>query len=113
MAGFVVYTKRLDIAARARAAGDGRIHWLLYGKYFVDEFYEAVIVKPGYWLSDRLLWRFVDVGLIDGAMVNGSARSLGILGSVLRLLQNGMLRWYAYSVTLGALVILFYLLRKL
>jgi NADH-quinone oxidoreductase subunit L len=111
--GAVVYTKRLELADAARAAADGRIYWLLKGKYFVDEIYEALIVKPGYWISDTLFYRITDVGLIDGGLVNGPARVLGILGSVLRLLQNGMLRWYAYSFTFGALLILFYLIRHL
>lgn len=111
--GFVIYTRRLDVAEAARRAAGGRIYWVLKGKYFVDEIYEALIVRPGYWLSDVVFFRFTDAGLIDGVFVNGTARAIGILGSVLRLLQNGMLRWYAYSFTLGVLVILFYLVRHL
>ncbi len=113
VAGFVIYTRRLDLADAGRQVAGGRIYWLLKGKYFVDEIYETLIVRPGYWLSDVVFFRFTDTGLIDGVLVNGTARTLGILGSVLRLLQNGMIRWYAYSFTLGVLVILFYLVRHL
>ena len=70
-----------------------------------------MIVRPGWWLSDKVLYRIVDMGVIDGALVNGSGRTLGILGSLLRLLQNGLLRWYTYAFAFGALMILFYLLR--
>ena len=45
---------------------------LLIGKYFVDELYAAVIVRPLVWISDKVLWHVVDEGAIDGA-VNGVA----------------------------------------
>ncbi len=111
--GQLIYTRRLDLAQTAKNFAAGRLYWLLNGKYFVDEIYETLIVKPGYWISDRVFYKITDATLIDGVLVNGPARLLGIMGSVLRLLQNGMLRWYAYSFTFGALVILFYLIRHL
>jgi len=51
----------------------------------------------------------VDAGLIDGLLVNGSALVVAITGSVLRLFQNGMVRFYAWSFTIGVTVFVLYL----
>jgi NADH:ubiquinone oxidoreductase subunit 5 (subunit L)/multisubunit Na+/H+ antiporter MnhA subunit len=48
---------------------------LLLGKYFIDELYAAVIVRPLVWISDKVLWHVVDEGAIDGT-VNGVASRL-------------------------------------
>jgi len=51
----------------------------------------------------------VDAGLIDGLLVNGSALVVYLLGSVLRLFQNGMIRFYAWTFTIGVAVFVLYL----
>ncbi len=48
----------------------------LFNKYYVDEFYDAVIVRPLVVISDRVLFRIVDAGLIDGIGINGTARGV-------------------------------------
>jgi NADH:ubiquinone oxidoreductase subunit 5 (subunit L)/multisubunit Na+/H+ antiporter MnhA subunit len=53
----------LPAATAARAAG---LYRLVANKYWVDEIYGAVIVRPFYWLSDRILWRIIDMRIIDG-----------------------------------------------
>ena len=111
--GLLVYTRRLDLAAAGRRLAGGSIHRLLEGKYFVDEIYEALVVRPIHVVSDSVLWRIVDVTLIDGVLVNGLGRTLSIAGQILRLVQNGLVRWYAYSFAAGVVVVLFYLARHL
>jgi NADH-quinone oxidoreductase subunit L len=77
---------------------------VLYDKWYVDEAYDAVIVRPIVGTS-RALWRFVDQGLIDG-VVNGvgyAARAFGWVGS---RLQTGQLNTYAFAVVAGALLLL-------
>lgn len=80
---------------------------LLEEKYRVDEIYNAAIVQPVMRLSDRVLWRFFDVRVIDGA-VNGSGRLAAGAGSVLRNLQSGLARGYVAVVVLGALLLIGY-----
>ena len=46
---------------------------LLLNKYWIDELYAAVFVRPLLWISTNVLWHVVDEGIIDG-VVNGSAR---------------------------------------
>ncbi|HXE80228.1 MAG TPA: NADH-quinone oxidoreductase subunit L [Vicinamibacterales bacterium] len=91
-------------AADAVAARAAPIHRLLLNKYWVDELYDAAIVHPIRRLSERVLWRQVDAGVIDGA-VNGAGSIIGAGSVVLRRLQTGTLRAYAASLLLGAVVI--------
>ncbi len=110
--GFTVYTRRQSVATQGQAFLGGAPHRLLSGKYFVDELYEYAIIRPIGWLSDNVLWRFVDAVIIDGLLVNGVARFLAMIGHVVRILQNGLVRWYAYSFAVGVFAMLIYLTRK-
>jgi NADH-quinone oxidoreductase subunit L len=78
---------------------------LIYNKYFVDEIYDATIVKPVVAGSRMVLWRGVDAGLIDGA-VNGVGARARDLGSLLRMLQSGNVRSYAAWVLFGSVALL-------
>jgi NADH-quinone oxidoreductase subunit L len=84
--------------------GFGRV---LFNKYWVDEAYDAVVVRPLVWLSRNILWRGVDKGLIDGAGVNGPAwLSRNVLGRAGSLLQTGQVGLYVVFFLIGALWIL-------
>ncbi len=107
--GWWVYVRRAWLAERLRGLAGGWPHRVLVHKYYVDELYDRSLIRPGYLLSRRVLWRWVDAGLIDGLLVNGSALSVAILGSLLRLLQNGLVRFYAYVFTVGVAAIVLYL----
>jgi len=108
-AGFRAYAGRATLAGKLHAFAGGRPHRVLLNKYYVDEGYEASLVRPGYALSDRVLFRAVDTGLIDGLLVNGSALLVSITSALLRLFQNGKLRFYAYVFALGAAAFVLYL----
>ncbi len=77
----------------------------LLHKYYVDELYAAVIVKPLMWISTDVLWKIVDVAGIDGA-VNGVATGAKDIGDVVRHTQSGNTRSYAVWVVIGALVVI-------
>jgi NADH-quinone oxidoreductase subunit L len=109
LAGWTVYTRRLEIAERGRRFAGGFVHRVLENKYYVDEAYEAAFIRPGYGLSRRVLWKWIDAGFIDGLLVNGSALLVSVVGMVLRLFQNGMVRFYAWSITVGLAVFVLYL----
>jgi NADH-quinone oxidoreductase subunit L len=76
---------------------------LLAGKYFIDEIYAAVIVRPLVWISDKGLWHVVDEGAIDGA-VNGVAAVSRKSGDRLRYANSGNTRSYATWIVVGVLV---------
>ncbi|MGH7567950.1 MAG: NADH-quinone oxidoreductase subunit L [Gemmatimonadales bacterium] len=83
--------------------GVGRILWK---KWYVDELYDAVIVRPLVWFAREVLWKVVDARLVDGALVNGSARvtrAFGVLGS---RLQTGQVGLYVAIFVGGVLAVL-------
>ena len=80
---------------------------LLEQKYYVDEVYDAAVVQPIKVGSTNVLWKFIDVRIIDGA-VNGAGLLAGRLGGALRYMQSGLARSYVAVVVLGALLIIGY-----
>src|SRR5438105_6325730 len=87
---YVMYVLRPGLADSV-ARGFGGLYKLVYNKYFVDEMYDATVVKPVVSGSTSVLWRGVDAGLIDGA-VNGIGTQARGIGGVLKLLQSGNIR---------------------
>ena len=81
------------------------VHALLVNKYYLDDFNDKVIARGARGLGS-LFWRIGDALLIDGAMVNGSARTLGWLAGYMRRGQTGYLYHYAFAmiVSLAALL---------
>jgi NADH-quinone oxidoreductase subunit L len=76
------------------------VRTVLENKYYMDWFNEHVLAA-GARLLGQGLWKGGDVGLIDGVLVNGSARVVGAVSQVARLIQTGHLYWYALVMVLG------------
>jgi NADH-quinone oxidoreductase subunit L len=81
------------------------VYTALLNKYYVDELYAAVIVKPLLWFSTKVLWQTVDVQMIDGA-VNGVAHGAITTGDHVRHAQSGNTRSYAVWVVIGAIIVI-------
>jgi len=81
------------------------LYTLVYNKYFVDELYDAAVVKPVVSGSRVVLWQGVDTGVIDGA-VNGAGARARNIGGVLRRIQSGSIRSYATCVLLGSVLVI-------
>jgi len=99
-------TLQRPIPVAAEAPVDTGFARVLYRKYYIDEIYNGLIVRPLVWLSRVVLWKGVDQGVVDGAAVNGTARlsrGLGWLGS---RLQTGQVGIYVVLFLVGALWIL-------
>jgi len=99
-------TLRRRTPTAAEAPEDTGLARVLNRKYYVDEIYDAVLVRPLVWLSRIVLWKGVDQGVVDGAAVNGTAKlsqGLGWLGS---RLQTGQVGVYVVLFLVGALWIL-------
>ncbi len=108
IAGFVLatYIYRLHPSAaemlRNRMPG---LYRILLNKYYVDELYQSLFISRTLQLGNKL-WEKVDVSLIDGLLVNGSARAMGSLAQKVRLWQSGYLFQYAFAMILGLIGIL-------
>ena len=79
------------------------LYKLLERKYGFDDFNQAVFADGSVALGNKL-WRWGDVTIIDGMMVNGTARTVGRIAGVVRKLQSGYLYHYAFAMILGLLV---------
>jgi NADH-quinone oxidoreductase subunit L len=95
-----------SILPAAEAPEDTGLARVVYRKYYVDEIYDAIIVRPLVWLSRVVLWRGVDQGVVDGAAVNGTARFSQLLGWMGSRLQTGQVGVYVVLFLVGALWIL-------
>jgi NADH-quinone oxidoreductase subunit L len=94
------------IPAAAAAPPETGFARVLFRKYYVDEIYDALLVRPLVGISRLVLWKGVDQGLIDGVGANGSAalaRGLGWIGS---RLQSGQLGFYMVVFLVGAVWLL-------
>jgi NADH-quinone oxidoreductase subunit L len=86
-----------------------KFQWLytaMLNKWYVDEIYSVLIVRPLHALS-VFLWKGFDVRVIDGA-VNGVAQAVGWCGSRLRIIQSGYVQAYAISFLFGAALLVMY-----
>jgi NADH-quinone oxidoreductase subunit L len=105
---FYVWLKRREIADAAALRWRG-LYTTLLNKYYVDEFYDAIVVRPILVISREGLWRGFDVKVVDAA-VNGAGTIVAGGASMLRRLQTGSVRAYASSLFIGVIVILGYYL---
>ncbi|NHZ78354.1 NADH-quinone oxidoreductase subunit L [Massilia sp. CCM 8695] len=85
------------------------IHTLLDNKYYMDKFND-VVFAGGARLLGNGLWNIGDKGLIDGLVVNGSAKVVGWFSSIVRLGQTGYIYHYAFVMIIGVLGALMYFL---
>jgi NADH-quinone oxidoreductase subunit L len=106
-----VYLKNPRLALNASTKFKG-LYNLLLNKYFVDEFYDAVVVNPIERGSDRFLWRFTDVAVIDG-FVNGTASLINFISGKIRKIQTGVAQFYAFIMMLGIVIALFWIIMSL
>ncbi|GAA4432165.1 NADH-quinone oxidoreductase subunit L [Pontibacter saemangeumensis] len=81
------------------------VHNLIYNKYYIDELYNTVIVRPVMWLS-TVLYRFVDTVLVDG-VVNGFGKFATQSGRTLRYAQSGTISFYVLMMVFSIVLILF------
>ena len=82
-----------------------RLHALLENKFYVDEFYQKAFVSRTVKIGNGL-WGRVDAGLIDGWLVNGSAKFVNNLSARVRTWQTGYLFQYAFAMIIGLIAIL-------
>ena len=98
------YLKRPDIPAAIQKRFQF-IYTLLDNKYYFDRFNDWFFAGGARGASG-LLWKFGDVKLIDGLMVNGTAKLVGMFSGVMRRLQSGYIYHYAFSMIIGVFVLL-------
>jgi len=104
---YLLYSRRPQLPARI-AASLGGLYEAVSQKYYIDELYSALFVKPLIDGSTTILWHGVDQGVIDAA-VNDSATAARHVSDNVRHMQSGNLRSYAAWVAAGGAVVIAYM----
>lgn len=78
---------------------------ILENKYYVDEVYDATLIRPIKWFSREGLWKILDIGVIDG-ILHSIGEAITESGRLARYLQAGFVRGYAAIILTGALIII-------
>jgi len=104
ISAWYIYLRKPGLAATIRA----RLEWLyqlLDNKYYFDRFNEIVFAGSARAIG-QVLWRLGDALMIDGLIVNGSARLVGWFSGVARQVQTGYLNHYAFAMISGLILLL-------
>ena len=99
---------RTEWAAWVKSKFQG-VNYILESLYGFDRFNEIVFVN-GVKKLGNVLWKVSDSGLIDKMVVNGSARLVGFIGSIVRPIQTGYVYHYAFFMIFSLLIILTWVL---
>jgi len=81
------------------------VYQLLWNKYYVDELYDFIIVRPTFWIAKNVIVGVTDGKIIEG-IVNGVPGLIGRFSSWLRSLQTGMVHQYAAVMAIGAFMVI-------
>ncbi|HZX23550.1 MAG TPA: NADH-quinone oxidoreductase subunit L [Woeseiaceae bacterium] len=112
LAGLVVawyvWLRRPELAAQA-SDRLSVLYRLLVNKYYADELYQRVFAAGGRGIG-TVLWKAGDQAVIDGVMVNGTARTIGRIAAAARRVQSGYLYHYAFAMVIGLTALLGWLL---
>ncbi len=104
-----LYLKNTSLPKRI-AVALGPLYAIVERKYGFDELY-GWLFAGGARLVGRGFWKGGDQAVIDGLMVNGSARVVGWFSGVVSLLQSGMIYRYASAMLIGVVVLTYWFLR--
>jgi NADH-quinone oxidoreductase subunit L len=107
---WMLYLRKPDLPKRV-AKGFGPLYALVERKYGFDELY-SWLFAGGARTVGKGFWRGGDQTVIDGLMVNGSARVVGWFSGVVRLMQSGFVNQYAVAMLIGVLILTFWFMRK-
>ncbi len=102
---YIFYLKNTHLPQRL-ASSCKRLYQLSYNKWYVDEIYEMVLVRPSKRIGE-VLWKFIDVKIVDG-IPNGTAAICKTISIKVSKLQTGYINNYAMWMVLGLVAILFF-----
>ncbi|MCG8427647.1 MAG: NADH-quinone oxidoreductase subunit L [Chromatiales bacterium] len=104
LVAWFIYMRKPELADRIRSAM-APVYRMLDKKYYFDEMYQFLFAGGSRGIG-KLLWNVGDKALIDGVIINGSARSIGRFAGWVRNIQSGFLFHYAMAMIIGLLLLL-------
>ncbi|MBT3181193.1 MAG: NADH-quinone oxidoreductase subunit L [Deltaproteobacteria bacterium] len=102
--GWLIYAQKRDWPDRI-SRKFSPVYKVLVNKFYVNEIYDLVIIRPVIWFSRNILWKVFDKTLIDGVAVEGSSRVIGVIGLLASAAQSGLLQHYLLYFLIGAVVV--------
>jgi NADH-quinone oxidoreductase subunit L len=100
----IFYLMKTEIPVRL-AKNFSFIYDVLFHKYYVDELYSFILIRPTLWVAKNVLVGFTDAKIIEG-VVNGVPRLIGKFSGRLRKVQTGLVHHYAIIMAAGAFFII-------
>ena len=104
---FWIYHQKLDVLKKLPFLRF--IHKVFSHNFYLDEFYQKFLINPLYWISKNGFWMGLDVFVIDG-LINSLGKFIARLGVQIRLIQTGRVRNYIFSIALGLVILIGYIL---
>jgi len=101
---YIFYIKKRELPTKLSSSLKPAYELLLH-KYFVDEIYQKLVVKPLLYLSENFLFKIIDVFIIDGS-VNGIGKLTEAFSKESRKIQTGNSKAYAIYIVIGIILIL-------
>jgi len=108
--GWYLYIERPELPGFIAGRISG-VHQLLMRKYGFDELYDLLFARGAQRIGTRF-WKSGDAQLIDGFLVNGTARSIGWVASIVRHIQTGYVYHYAFAMIIGLVLLITFFLQK-
>jgi len=100
-----IYYRRSPAPERVGATAPG-VYNFLYHRYYVDELYDMLFVRPVKW-TGSMVYRFVEIDIVDFT-VDGAGRLIRWTSGWLRSIQTGYTRNYALGILFGAMIVVGY-----
>ena len=82
------------------------LYRILINKYWIDELYNFMIVRPLIWFSENVLWRFFDATVIDRGGVHGTGRVVLFWNRLARRMQSGVVQQYLFFFVVGVVLVI-------
>jgi len=101
IAGYI-YIVKSTVSERLAKTFSG-VYKVLWNKYYVDELYSFLFVKPTLWIAEKFIERFADIKIIEG-IVNGIPKLIYKTGLLIRPVQTGQLQQYAIFMIVGIII---------
>ena len=105
---YLAYIAKPDIPGQF-VSRFGALHNFVFRKWYFDELYDAIFVKPGFWLG-RKFWQLGDIGTIDRFGPNGIAWIVNRSAVAAKSIQSGYVYTYALIILLGLVAAITYVL---
>ncbi|WP_353684996.1 NADH-quinone oxidoreductase subunit L [Thermodesulfovibrio sp. 3907-1M] len=97
-----MYILKPDVPEKLTESFKG-VYRILWNKYYVDEIYNFIFVRPTLWIADKIIEKFTDIKIIEG-IVNSLPNLIYKAGSYIRPIQTGQLQQYAIFMIAGLIV---------